>query len=65
MPDINEIYFLNIDDLNSISTTFIGDCEYINGIDYDEFNPETDKCMAKNFNIITVSMDKKENKSKA
>ena len=36
LPDINEIYFLNIDDLNSISTTFIGDCEYINGIDYED-----------------------------
>ena len=36
LPDINEIYFLNIDDLNSISTTFIGDCEYINGINYED-----------------------------
>lgn len=34
----------------------------INGIDYDEFNPETDPTMAKKFNVITVSVDKKVNK---
>ena len=35
----------------------------VNGIDYEEFNPETDTAMAQNFNIITVSIDKEINKT--
>lgn len=34
----------------------------LNGIDYEEFNPETDKTMTQNFNVITVSIDKEINK---
>ena len=34
----------------------------LNGIDYEEFNPETDPWMAQNFNVITVSIDKEVNK---
>ncbi len=34
----------------------------LNGIDYEEFNPETDKNMTQNFNLITVSIDKEINK---
>ena len=35
----------------------------LNGIDYDDFNPETDPTMTRNFNVITVSVEKKENKA--
>lgn len=34
----------------------------LNGIDYEEFDPETDKFIFNNFNSVTVSVEKKENK---
>lgn len=35
----------------------------LNGIDYEEFDPETDKFVFNNFNSVTVSVEKKENKA--
>ena len=35
----------------------------VNGIDYDDFNPATDKLLEKNFDINTVITDKKVNKA--
>lgn len=35
----------------------------LNGIDYEEFDPETDKFIFNNFNSVTVSVEKKENKA--
>lgn len=34
----------------------------VNGIDYDEFNPETDKCIAQNYNAKTFRKEKIKNK---
>lgn len=39
-------------------------CGIVNGIDYDEYNPETDPHITKNYNIDTFRKEKKVNKKK-
>ncbi|MBQ6814316.1 MAG: glycogen synthase GlgA [Lachnospiraceae bacterium] len=39
-------------------------CGIVNGIDYDEYNPETDPYITKNYNIDTFRKEKKVNKKK-
>lgn len=34
----------------------------VNGIDYDVFNPETDKCITRNYNAKTFRKEKVKNK---
>ena len=37
-------------------------CGIVNGIDYDEFNPETDKYIVNNYNQLTFRKEKYKNK---
>ncbi len=37
----------------------------VNGIDYDEWNPETDQLIAKNYNAKTFRKEKVKNKNRA